>query len=196
MTDDFKITVCASCGGGNFEAIINNQAAVGYTINLLIVDRECGAVSRALRHGIPYVLLDKKKSGAEFFDHMDQAIPRDTDLIFLAGFFPIIDGAFCRKWARRIVNIHPSLLPKYGGKGMYGVKVQEAVLAHHETHAGCTVHYVDEHIDGGEIILQKSIPVDPAESAWDLGGRIFQEEIKLSVEAIKLIMHERDRGNA
>lgn len=79
----------------------------------------------------------------------------DTSLIVLAGFLPIIPKWICEKWERRIINIHPSLLPEYGGKGMYGVKVQEAVLRNHEKYAGCTVHYVDEGIDTGEIIIQK-----------------------------------------
>ncbi len=87
-----------------------------------------------------------------------------------------------------IINTHPSLLPKYGGKGMYGVRVQEAVLANSETRAGCTVHFVTEVIDGGAIILQSSIEVRPHESAWDLGGRVFLEENKLLPQAIKKLM--------
>lgn len=188
---NFNITVCASGGGGNFEAMIKSQKEAGYKINLLLVDRKCGAINKAIQNGIDYVQLDKKNLGEDFFQVMDQVIPIDTDLIVLAGFFPIINETFCRKWSGRIINTHPSLLPKYGGKGMYGVKVQEAVLANKETQAGCTVHYVNEHIDGGEIILQKSVMINKGESAWELGGRIFAEENKLLVEAIKIIIHQR-----
>jgi phosphoribosylglycinamide formyltransferase-1 len=90
-----------------------------------------------------------------------------------------------------MINTHPSLLPKHGGRGMYGVRVQEAVLASGDTMAGCTVHYVDESIDGGEIILQHSVAVRDRETAWDLGGRIFLEENRLLVRAIELIMSKR-----
>lgn len=188
----FKITVCASGGGGNFEAIIKCQEEIGYIINLLIVDRECGAVNKAKQNDIPYILLDRNKIGGDYFHIMDQAIPIDTDLIVLAGFFPILDSYFCQKWAGQIINTHPSLLPKYGGKGMYGVKVQEAVLANKDTLAGCTVHYVTEKIDEGEIILQKTVKVESHESAWELGGRIFLEENKLLVNAIKLIINKHN----
>ena len=81
-------------------------------------------------------------------------------------------------------------IPEYGGKGMYGVKVQEAVLRNHEKYAGCTVHYVDEGIDTGEIIIQKRIFVAEDESAWELGGRVFNEEIRLLPLAIKMIREE------
>lgn len=191
----FNIAVCASGGGGNFESIIKNQDVIGYKINLLIADRECGAINKAKHFGVPYVLLDKKKLGKHFFNMMDHAIPVDTDLIILAGFLVVLDDGFCRKWAGRIINTHPSLLPKYGGKGMYGVKVQEAVLANNDRLAGCTVHYVTEKIDEGEIILQKTIAVKDNEGAWELGGRIFIEENKLLIEAIKIIINKHSRPN-
>lgn len=191
----FNIAVCASGGGGNFESIIENQDLIGYKINLLIADRECGAINKAKHSGVPYVLLDKKKLGKHFFNMMDHAIPVDTDLIILAGFLVVLDDGFCRKWAGRIINTHPSLLPKYGGKGMYGVKVQEAVLANNDRLAGCTVHYVTEKIDEGEIILQKTIAVKDNEGAWELGGRIFIEENKLLIEAIKIIINKHSRPN-
>lgn len=188
----FQITVCASGGGGNFDAIIMSQKDVGYKINLLITDRKCGAIDKAKKNNIPFVLLDKNKLGDTFFLKMDQTIPVDTDLIVLAGFFPILDSDFCKKWANRIINTHPSLLPKYGGKGMYGVKVQEAVLANKDALAGCTVHYVNEKIDDGKIIFQKAVKVKENESAWELGGRIFIEENKLLIKAIKMIVKSKE----
>jgi len=188
----FNITVCASGGGGNFESVIKGQKEVGYKVNLLVVDRECGAIDKAKQNNIPYVLLDRGKLGENLFHKMDQAIPVNTDLIVLAGFLPIINSVFCQKWARRIINTHPSLLPKYGGKGMYGVKVQEAVLANKDILAGCTVHYVNEKIDGGEIILQKTLKVESNESAWELGGRVFLEENILLIEAIKSIINKQE----
>ena len=86
-----------------------------------------------------------------------------------------------------MINTHPSLLPKYGGKGMFGVRVQEAVLQAKETTAGCTVHYVSEEIDGGAIVAQKAIPVIAGETPWELGGRVFKEENVLLVQAVAFI---------
>ena len=190
MSKDFFITVCASGGGGNFQSLIDNQEAVGYKINLLIVDRICGAIERAVENKIKYIYLDKKELGERFFDKMNEVIPINTNLIVLAGFMPILNSAFCSQWENKVINTHPSLLPKYGGKGMYGVKVQEAVMNANEKYAGCTVHYVDEKIDNGEIILQKEIEVDYNETPWELGGRIFKEENRLLVDAIKIIMNK------
>lgn len=191
MNKDFFITVCTSGGGGNFQSLIDNQTAVGYTINLLIVDRICGAMQRAEKQNIKYVLMSQKKSKEKLFDEMQNVIPTNTDLIVLAGFMPILDHRFCKTWESRIINTHPSLLPKFGGKGMYGVKVQEAVMEANEKYAGCTVHYVDDKIDHGKIILQKTVEVDYNETPWELGGRIFKEENRLLVEAIGIIMNER-----
>ena len=183
----FNIVVCASGGGGNFRSLIKYQCDYGYHISLLIVDRVCPAIKIAKENGISYSVLEKKVLGKSFFEEFEKIVPIDTNLIVLAGFLPIIPKWICEKWERKIINIHPSLLPKYGGKGMYGVKVQEAILRNHEKYAGCTVHYVDSEIDTGEIIAQKKILVMENESAWELGGRVFNEEIILLPLAIKHI---------
>lgn len=193
---DFNIVVCASGGGGNFQSIIDARSDLGINISLLMVDRPCGAVERAKKFDIPFVELSRDV-GNDFFAAFESAIPSNTHLIVLAGFMPIIPNAICKQWDQKIINTHPSLLPKYGGRGMYGVKVQEAVMSAKERYAGCTVHYVNSEIDGGQIILQKSLLVNPGESPWTLGGRIFQEEGKLLVAAIKLIKHNalNERGS-
>lgn len=193
MQRSFDVVVCASGGGGNFQALIDKREEIGYEIALLIADRPCGAVDRASKHGIPFVVLDGAASREQRMEAFDKAIPADTDLIVLAGFLPIIPAWICEKWPRRIINTHPSLLPKYGGKGMVGVRVQEAVMRAGEREAGCTVHYVSPEIDAGEIILQKSIPVDYRETPWQLGGRVFIEENRLLVEAVRKIKAENGR---
>mgnify|MGYP000385377528 CR=1 FL=1 len=180
----FNIVVCASGGGGNFRSLIKYQCDYGYHISLLIVDRECPAIKIAKENGISYSVLEKKVLGKSFFEEFEKIVPIDT---ILAGYLSILDGEILEKFKNRIINIHPSLLPKYGGKGMYGVKVQEAILRNHEKYAGCTVHYVDSEIDTGEIIAQKKILVMENESAWELGGRVFNEEIILLPLAIKHI---------
>jgi len=181
----FNIVVCASGGGGNFQAIIDAQISLDATIQLLIVDRQCGAINIAKANKIPYIQIPNQKP-LLMLEKFENAIPSNTNLIILAGYLPILPSCICKKWQRKIINTHPSLLPKYGGKGMYGVKVQEAVMANHELTTGCTVHFVNEGIDEGEILLQKEILIDYNESPWELGGRIFQEENKLLIEAIRL----------
>lgn len=180
---DYRLVVCASGGGGNFQALVDARQIVGFEITRLIVDRDCGATERAEKAGIPVIHVSRKNLAQELLG----ALTKDTDLVVLAGFMPIVPAEVCAKWQGRIINTHPSLLPKFGGKGMYGVKVQEAVMAAGEKQAGCSVHFVTNEIDGGEIILQKSIEVDYTESPWQLGGRIFKEENKLLVEAVKLL---------
>lgn len=188
---DFNIVVCASCGGGNFYELAQSSKNSGYKISLLICDRDCGAVEKARLCGIPCKIIDRKIYKNNFFEELDSNIPSNTDLIVLAGFMPILSAEFCKKWHKKIINTHPSLLPKYGGIGMYGVKVQEAVMKNKEKYAGCTVHYVDESVDGGEIIFQKKILVNYDETAWQLGGRIFKEETPLLIKAISKIKEER-----
>lgn len=192
---NFQVVVCASGGGGNFQALIDGQKTSGYEIAALIVDRECGAIERAKNHDILCLFLNMKEIGKEnFWKNFQKSIPPETNLIVLAGFMPIVPDYICSKWKGRIINTHPSLLPKYGGKGMVGVKVQEAVLENGDKEAGCTIHWVSPEIDGGDILLQSKVPVMAGESAWDLGGRIFIEENKLLVSAIRLIKDRQLHG--
>ena len=184
MPGQLKVVVCASGGGGNFQALIDARVQLGMEISMLLVDRHCGAIARAQRHGIAWRQIDVAADKGSLDATFDAAMPPGTQLIVLAGFLPIVPSAFCSRWAGRIINIHPSLLPKHGGKGMYGVRVQEAVLAAGDTSAGCTVHHVSSVVAGGAIILQQVVNVAAGETAWQLGGRIFKEEGALLVNAI------------
>lgn len=186
----FNVVVCASGGGGNFQAILDKRNELGITISRLIVDKACGAVQRAMQSGIDVYQLQKSETLAQ---QLLSAIPSDTDLIVLAGFMPIVPQAVCELWHKKIINTHPSLLPKYGGKGMYGVKVQQAVMNANEKYAGCTVHYVDAGIDTGEVLLQTAIEVDYRLTPWELGGLVFKEENKLLVKAIELIQQKANK---
>jgi phosphoribosylglycinamide formyltransferase-1 len=190
----FFITVCASGGGGNFQALINAQKKIGFEINCLIVDRECGAISRANDAKIP--VKHVRYLNPSFGDNLNDSIPVDTNLVVLAGFMPILPKSVCKKWSGKIINTHPSLLPKFGGIGMFGVRVQEAVMNSGEKNAGCTIHFVNEKIDGGKIILQKSIEVNYSETPWQLGSRIFMEENILIVEAVKLLRSKSLLGDS
>jgi len=191
MDRSFSLCVMASGGGGNFQSLIDHAPGMGYRINRLLVDRACGAMDRAVAHGIPHQVVEKKTLGDQFFPVLAQAVPPDTDLIVLAGFMPILPDWFCAQWPQKIINTHPSLLPAHGGRGMVGVRVQEAVLAAGDAEAGCSVHYVTPVIDGGAVIAQARVKVMPGESAWELGGRVFAEETKLLPCVVQQLMRER-----
>ena len=173
-----RVAVLASVGGGNFEAVVKKSQLYGYQVIRLIVNKQCAAIAKAEKLRVPCTVVEKK--GNELFDEIDNILSaEDVDLIVLGGFMPIVPAWFCQKWHNKIINIHPSLLPAYGGKGMYGVHVQEAVMAAKEEYAGYTVHYVDEGIDCGEIIEQWKIKVDYSLTPWELGGEIYNRGIEM-----------------
>lgn len=167
----YKVVFLASEGGGNFKVAVERSNSHNFEVTKLIVNKECGAIKKAEELSIPCDLIPLK--GTLLFEAIERAIPNDTDLIVLGGFMPIVPKWFCEKFARKIINIHPSLLPAYGGKGMYGVHVQEAVMEANEEYAGCTVHYVEAGVDTGEIIEQWKMKIDYSLTPWELGGEIF-----------------------
>ena len=138
-----------------------------------MVNRACQAKERAENDGITTLLSkDWQEIDRQLSEH-------DIQLIVLAGFLAIIPQWFCEKWDKKIVNIHPSLLPKFGGKGMYGHYVHEAVLAAREQQSGCTVHYVSAEVDGGAIIAQSIVPVMGDDTPETLAQRVQQAEKNL-----------------
>ena len=183
----YEIVVCSSSGGGNFESILKNEDKIGYKVTLLIVDRECGAIEKAVKYKIPFKVIDFAVSNMDKSDELDRLLPLETNLIVLAGYMPIISNKICEKWKGKLINTHPSLLPNYGGLGMYGVKVQEAVMAAKEIYAGCSVHYVSGSVDMGEVIRQKSIKINYEETPWELGGHIHKLERDLLIEVISIL---------
>ena len=128
--------------------------------------------------------------GRKDWEEIDKSLTdNNIKLIVLAGFLAIIPAWICKKWDKRIINIHPSLLPKFGGKGMYGIRVQEAVLAAGEKEAGCTVHYVSAEVDGGSIIAQTKVEVTDSDTAETLSLRVQQQEKILLPQTIgKLLL--------
>ena len=169
-----KIAVFASGTGTTLQTLIEQQAQYGYQVSLVVANRACMALEQAEKHGIP-VLLSKD------WEEIDQLLRQyDVELIVLAGFLAIIPQWICAMWDKRIINIHPSLLPKHGGKGMYGIHVQESVLASHDSIAGCTVHYVSAEVDGGVILAQATVPVLAHDTPKSLSLRVqLQEKILL-----------------
>lgn len=190
----FKIGVLVSGGGSNLQSIIDKSQSgeLQCKVEVVIGDRECYGVERAKEAGIDGYTLDRKVLKKELCREIDKIVSeRGVDLIVLAGFLSIIDEEFVNKWKGRIINIHPSLLPKFGGPGMYGIRVHEAVLKAGEQESGCTVHYVDTGVDSGEIIAQKRVKVLEGDTPEILQKRVLVEEHKLLPESIAKIISER-----
>ena len=190
----FKIGVLVSGGGSNLQSIIDKSKSgeLQCKVEVIIGDRECYGVERAKEAGIDGYTLDRKVLKKELCREIDKIVSeKGIDLIVLAGFLSIIDEEFVNKWKGRIINIHPSLLPKFGGPGMYGIRVHEAVLKAGEQESGCTVHYVDTGVDSGEIIAQKRVKVLEGDTPEILQKRVLVEEHKLLPESIAKIISER-----
>ena len=172
------LAVFASGTGTTLQTLMDCQEQYNYQISLVVVNRVCLAQERAEQEGIT-TLLSKD------WWEIDQTLTQhQIQLIVLAGLLAIIPQWFCEKWDKKIINIHPSLLPKFGGKGMYGIRVHEAVLAAGEEQSGCTVHYVSAEVDGGTIIAQSSVPVMPEDTPEKLAQRVQHAEKNLLPQVI------------
>jgi phosphoribosylglycinamide formyltransferase-1 len=191
--------VLVSGNGTNLEALINAErrgALEGGRIDAVISDREgVYALERARRGGIPGMVeapdrtLPREARRRELSDRiLAIARRRGAALIVLAGFLSILEGELIGEYAGRIINLHPALLPKYGGRGMYGERVHRAVLAAGERESGCTVHLVDRGTDTGPILLQRRVPVLPGDSPEGLAARIHGEEHIAVVEGAALML--------
>lgn len=183
----FNIAVLISGGGSNLKSLIDNQKEY-YKINVVIADRDCGGLNIAREANIDAVLIDRKEYREKLSKKIDEELKKyNIDLIVLAGYLSIVDSNFISKWKNKIINIHPSLLPKFGGKGMYGMKVHEAVIKNKEKESGCTAHYVTEMVDGGDIIMQNKVDVLEDDTPEILQKRVLVEEHKiLPATVIKL----------
>ncbi|MDR0390143.1 MAG: phosphoribosylglycinamide formyltransferase [Spirochaetaceae bacterium] len=197
--DSLNILVLASGNGSNLQALIDAERAGRLDrgrIGMVIADREGAyALTRAQNAGIKTLTEkpDPKLPGAmRRRDLSDRMLARartgGMDFIILAGFLSILEGDIIEAYRGRIINLHPSLLPKYGGKGMYGEKVHQAVLAAGEKESGCTVHLVDEGTDTGPILLQRRVPVLEGDDSESLAARIHAEEHKAIVEAALMMI--------
>ena len=173
MNTSFNIAVFASGAGTTLQTLIDEQSLHGYRVAMVVANRECLALDRAVDAGIPTLL-------SRDWITINQALhEHHIQLIVLAGYLAIIPAWICQEWDKQIINIHPSLLPKHGGKGMYGIRVQEAVLAAGDTEAGCTVHYVSAEVDGGHVLSQAVIEVHADDTPETLSQRVQAEEKRL-----------------
>ena len=188
-----RIAVFVSGSGSNLQSIIDNieNGNLNCKISYVIADRECFRLERAEKHGIKSIMLDKKLFGNKLSDEISAILENDiekTDYIVLAGYLSILSESFINKWNHKIINIHPSLLPKFGGKGMYGMNVHRAVIEAKETESGCTIHFVDTGVDTGEIILQIKVPVLSDDTPEILQKRVLEKEHILLIEGIKKLI--------
>ena len=187
-----RIAVLVSGSGTNLQSIIDNveNGNLNCEITYVIADRECYGLQRAEKYGIETLLLDRKIIDNKLANEIiDSTLERcKTDYIVLAGYLSILTEKFIKKWDKRVINIHPSLLPKFGGKGMYGIKVHEAVIKAGEKESGCTVHFVTNEIDAGEIITNVKVPVLEDDTPETLQKRVLEQEHKLLIKGIKKIL--------
>lgn len=187
----FKIGVMASGGGSNFKAIIDRigEGDLEAQCKFLITNNgDCGAVSHAKSYGIPVHHISGKThpEQADFEKAMLEVLDKyDVDLLILAGYMKALPLCMLKRMPNRILNIHPSLLPKYGGKGFFGHHVHEAVIAAHDTESGPTVHLVSEQIDCGRILAQTKVPVLEGDTAETLAARVLVQEHALYWKTIK-----------
>jgi len=167
-----RIAILASGSGTNAQRLMEHFAGSAIAQVVLIASDQptAGVLQRAWDRGVPSYLFNGKqlKDGTLLRELQGQRI----DLIVLAGFMRLIPAELVQAFPQRILNIHPALLPQYGGKGMYGMHVHEAVIAARESESGITIHYVNEHYDEGEHLFQTSCPVLPDDTPESLAERI------------------------
>lgn len=183
-----NIVVLVSGSGTNLQRIIDtidSGEIRNAKVTLVVADRECFGLERAKNHNIENILIPR---GKNFSSELAKVIPENTDLIVLAGFLSILKSEFCENWNGKIINIHPALLPKFGGKGMWGMNVHNAVIEAKETESGATVHFVTPGIDEGEAILQKSFEVTTEDTPETLAQKVHQIEYEIFPLAINKVL--------
>ena len=193
-----RIAVLVSGGGTNLQALIDAQKSgviKSGEIALVVSNVEGAyALERARKNGIPAVAITRAAAGGQVgFEQQLLAVLDEygIELIVLAGFLSILTGDFTARYPRRIINIHPALIPSFCGKGYYGLKVHEAALAYGVKLTGATVHFVNEVPDGGEIIAQKAVAIRKNDTPETLQRRVMEQaEWKLLPQAAELVSRE------
>jgi phosphoribosylglycinamide formyltransferase-1 len=182
------IAVFASGGGSNFQALLDHQSPAGsWEIVLLVTDRaDAGAVARARAADVEVAVVAStgREPTALARELLDALEEHRVDLVLLAGYLKLVPREVVERYGGRILNIHPALLPKFGGKGMYGMNVHRAVLEAEEKESGATVHLVDEEYDRGEIVQQRRVPVLPGDTPEALAARVLAVEHQLYPAAV------------
>ena len=189
-----RIAVLVSGGGTNLEALLRaqEQGSLAHGEIVLVCASRPGvyALTRAANHGVPRAVVSRNGRSPEDFEAelQEQLVRSQVDLIVLAGFLSILSADFVRRWPDRIVNVHPSLIPAFCGKGYYGLRVHEAVLERGVKITGATVHLVNEIPDGGRILLQKAVEILPDDTPEILQRRVMEQaEWLLLPQAVEML---------
>ncbi|XP_043689331.1 phosphoribosylglycinamide formyltransferase, chloroplastic-like [Telopea speciosissima] len=192
-----KLAVFVSGGGSNFRSIYEAilQGSVHGDIVVLVTNKpDCGGAEFARDCGIPVILFPKTKDVPEGLPSINLVTSLrkfEVDFILLAGYLKLIPVELVRAYPRSILNIHPSLLPAFGGKGYYGMMVHKAVIASGARYSGPSIHFVDENYDTGRILAQRVVPVLANDTAEELAARVLLEEHQLYVEVTAALCEER-----
>lgn len=196
-----RVVVAASGGGSNFQALLDARATgrlQAEIVGLIASSPKAGAIGRAQKAGIPCEILSLQEKNSSF--HLQLRLLKlldawKCDVFVLAGFLLKIPEAVISQYSGRILNIHPSLLPKYGGKGFYGLRVHRAVLAAGEERSGCSVHLVNEAFDEGPVLEQAEVEVLPEDTPERLAARVLAEEHRLYPAALNRFIERLNQGN-
>ncbi len=195
-----KIGVLISGGGTNLQALIDNtlNGNIDGRIDLIISNKDSFGLKRGEKAGIESIFIDPKLFETEEEYNLkliEYFKKKNIDLIVLAGYLKILSKDFIEAYRGRIINIHPSLIPLFCGDGYYGERVHEAVLEAGASESGATVHFVDEGVDTGPIIIQKKVTVEKDDTVKSLQERVLNVEHEIIVEAVKLFSQGKVRIN-
>ncbi len=193
-----KIAVFASGGGTDFQSVIDaNEQEKFCEIAYLVASKpNIGAIDRAKKHGIQPLVYDKTlyASKEEFYAELAKTLKAaGVDYIVLAGWLLVVPASFIAAFENKIINIHPSLIPSFCGMGYYGIRVHEKAIAYGVKLSGATVHFVETDVDGGAILMQRAVAVEPDDTPESLQARILKEEHKMLPECVKLLCQGRVR---
>jgi formyltetrahydrofolate-dependent phosphoribosylglycinamide formyltransferase len=168
--------VLVSGGGTNLQALLDalHDSPIARVARVISNRPDAGALARAVRAGVPTTVLRDPDDPAEL-----QSALAGAQLVVLAGYLKLVHASVVARFRRRMINIHPALLPDFGGPGMYGRRVHEAVLASGAKESGVSVHFVDEEFDRGAIIAQERVPVEPGDTPETLAARVLKAEHRL-----------------
>ncbi len=171
-----RVAVLVSGGGTNLQALLDalHDSPIARVARVISNRPEAGALDRARRAAVPTTVLRHSQDPAELL-----AALRDAHLVVLAGYLKLVPAPVVARFRGRMINIHPALLPDFGGPGMYGRRVHEAVLASGARESGATVHFVDEAFDRGAIVAQERVPVEPGDTPEKLAARVLAAEHRL-----------------
>ena len=192
MSDKVKVAVLVSGGGTNLQALIDKEKsgelAESKIVRVIASKDTAYALQRAADAGIETSVAKTQEEVLRLLEECG------AELVVLAGYMSVLAPEVIEKFRNRIINIHPSLIPKYCGKGFYGMRVHRAVIEAGEKESGATVHFVDEGVDTGKIILQETVPVMEGDSPEDLAARVLETEHRILAEGLNKVVLRYKQG--